>query len=152
MMSKGISSELRGKFDHKLDPKNRVSIPSEWRLGDECPVYLLEAKKEGKSIVKVLSPEKFKRWVDEIEARDMSMAQKDLIIGKLHADCVGATINAQGKLLIPKRMCEGIGLNTDVKLVGRGAYFELWEPSNFAAAEQLELEKLMELNSELGIF
>ena len=151
-MSNGLSSELCGKYDHKLDPKNRVAIPSEWRCGDECPVVLLESSKEGYPMVKVTSPEQFRAWVDEIRNSDRPMGAKNRYVGRMYAECLHGVINAQGKLLVPKKMCTRLELDADIKLVARGNFFELWKPESFTLADQIELATLEEMNEVFDVF
>lgn len=151
-MVQGISSELRSKYDHKLDAKNRIAIPSEWRPSEGCCLLLLESKRQGHPMIKALTHDKFKELVETINATDYTPAQKDMLVGKLHSDCLETAINGQGKMLVPKRMLERIGFSSDVKLVGRGGYFEIWRPELYDEVEQLEAAKLEELNAELGIF
>lgn len=147
------SSEYRGKFDHKMDPKNRVAVPVEFRPGEGEKLYLLESHREGRAVIKALTTTRVRSMENSVRDRaDLTPAHKDLIIGKLNADCVAVQINPQGKLLVPKKICEYAQLKGDVKLVGRGDYFEIWNPKGFAEAEQLELAKLAEINAELGFF
>lgn len=151
-MAQGLSSELRSKYDHKLDAKNRIAIPSEWRPSEGCCLLLLESQREGRPMIKALTYEKFDELVETINATDYTPAQKDMLIGKLHSDCVETAINAQGKMLVPKRMIDRAGFRSDVKLVGRGRYFELWKPELYDEVRRLEEEKLQALNENLGIF
>ncbi len=151
-MSKGISSELRSKFIHKLDPKNRVAIPSEWDPSEGCPLLLLEAKKEGLRMIKALTHEKFDEYVEMVRTSDKTPAAKESMIGRLYADCVETAISVQGKMLIPKKMCEQANLSGEVRLVGRGSYFEIWKPEVFEEFERLEAARLEEVNADFGIF
>lgn len=152
-MGEGISSELRSKYDHKLDAKNRIAVPSEWRTGDSGGVLLLlESTREGKPMIKALTHGKFREYIETIRSSIYTPAQKDLLIGKLHAECVETAVNSQGKMLIPKQMCERGRFHGDVKLVGRGGYFEIWKPELYDEVDRLEAAKLEELNINLGIF
>ena len=119
-----VSDNLFGAYTHKLDPKNRIAIPTEWRP-------LIEKIKS---------------------APGYSEAQIDLFIGKLYANCVEAIINAQGKLLIPKPMCEHAQLSSAVRLAGRGGYFELWEPSAYEEVALRENASISDINQSFGIF
>lgn len=66
--------------------------------------------------VKAYTREKFQQLIDKIEATPgYTEAQIDLFIGRLYANCVEAIINAQGKLLIPKQMCEHAQLSSSVR-------------------------------------
>ncbi len=151
-MLKGISSELRSKFIHKLDPKNRVAIPSEWEPGEGCPLLLLEAKKEGLKMIKALTHAKFDEYVAMVRSSDKTPAIKEMVIGRLYAECVETVISAQGKMLIPKKMCEQANLSGEVRLVGRGSYFEIWRPDVYDEFECLEKARLEEFSAEFGIF
>ena len=151
-MVEGISSELRSKYDHKLDAKNRIAVPSEWRCGDGGVLLLLESSREGKPMIKALTHGKFCEYIAIIRESSYTPAQKDMLIGKLHAECVETAVNGQGKMLIPKKMCDRGGLGSDVRLVGRGGYFEVWKPELYDEVELLEAAKLEELNINLGIF
>ncbi|MEG2248292.1 MAG: hypothetical protein RSB88_05210 [Akkermansia sp.] len=152
VMLNGISSELRSKYDHKLDAKNRIAVPSEWRPSEGCCLLLLKSSRKLLPMIKALTHEKFQEYIETIHSMSYNPAQKDMLIGKLHSDCVETTVNAQGKMLIPKKMCELSKLGTDVKLVGRGGYFEIWKPELYDEVELLEAAELEELNAELGIF
>ncbi len=66
--------------------------------------------------------------------------------------CREATLNDQGKLLVPKDLSEkaGITADSDVMLAGRGIHFEIWSKTNFDKV--LEIETAEDDDDELGIF
>ena len=100
-----VSDNLFGAYTHKLDPKNRIAIPAEWRPTEGCALLLLSGRRLELPTVKAYTREKFQQLIDKIEATPgYTEAQIDLFIGRLYANCVEAIINAQGKLLIPKQM------------------------------------------------
>lgn len=149
--------ELYGQFDHKLDPKNRIAIPSEWRTADEYPVILLESTDQGFPIVKAFSPEVFRANVDKIRTKAAQMphvttADIDRFVGRMYAEALAGTVNAQGKLLIPKKLGVKLELEGVARLVGRGTHFEIWKPEAFDAAKASELAALASLNLEFGVF
>ena len=130
-----VSDNLFGAYTHKLDPKNRIAIPAEWR-----------------PTVKAYTREKFQQLIDKIEATPgYTEAQIDLFIGRLYANCVEAIINAQGKLLIPKQMCEHAQLSSSVRLAARRGYFELWEPSLYEEVSRRENANISDINQSYGI-
>ncbi|MCD8061066.1 MULTISPECIES: hypothetical protein [unclassified Akkermansia] len=103
--------------------------------------------------MKVYTRDKFLQLIEKIKsAPGYSEAQIDLFIGKLYANCVEAIINAQGKLLIPKPMCEHAQLSSAVRLAGRGGYFELWEPSAYEEVALRENASISDINQSFGIF
>ena len=79
------------------------------------------------------------------------MCIRDRFIGRLYANCVEAIINAQGKLLIPKQMCEHAQLSSSVRLAARRGYFELWEPSLYEEVSRRENANISDINQSYGI-
>lgn len=148
-----VSDNLFGAYTHKLDPKNRIAIPGEWRPSEGCSLLLLSGRRLELPTVKVYTREKFLQLIDKIRSvPEYNEAQIDLFIGKLYANCVEAVINAQGKLLIPKQMCEHAKLLSSVKLAGRGGYFELWEPIAYEEVSLRETASISDINQSFGIF
>ena len=148
-----VSDNLFGAYTHKLDPKNRIAIPTEWRPSEGCALLLLSGRRLDLPTVKVYTRDKFLQLIEKIKsAPGYSEAQIDLFIGKLYANCVEAIINAQGKLLIPKPMCEHAQLSSAVRLAGRGGYFELWEPSTYEEVALRENTSISDINQSFGIF
>lgn len=103
-------------------------------------------------VVKVLSQDAYNEKVTLIQNSDKTPAEKGKLLGKLAMRCREATLNEQGKLLVPKDLSEkaGITADSDVVLVGRGIYFEIWSNANFDT--MLELETSEEIDDDLGIF
>ena len=136
-----VSDNLFGAYTHKLDPKNRIAIPTEWRPSEGCALLLLSGRRLDLPTVKVYTRDKFLQLIEKIKsAPGYSEAQIDLFI------------NAQGKLLIPKPMCEHAQLSSAVRLAGRGGYFELWEPSTYEEVALRENASISDINQSFGIF
>lgn len=147
---------LEGVFEHKLDPKCRVSVPSDWRiLAGSGVLRLLRAKNYELPVLKVLTEAEFAMILEEIDDRDeWTHAQRRAVRGKLFSDCQKAKLNPQGKLLIPKALCRHPNLDPDgqVTLVGRGTYFEITSPDIYEEMRVREEAQIAELNVDMDIF
>jgi len=145
----------RGIIEHKLDAKGRVSVPVTWRPEAGVSVFLLRASAYGQPTLRVLSEEAFSKKLQQIEdAETLTPRQRDNATGMMYANSVEASVNDQGKLLIPKAWAEEreLSLPGAVTLVGRGNYFEMLSPANaetMLASEKAENE---ELNQMLNLF
>jgi len=117
----------KGFKPFKMDPKFRVSIPTAWRPEAGAVLFLLFAKENDMPVVKVLSQEAYDQKVSLIEGSDKTPAEKGKMLGKLAMLCREASLNEQGKLLVPKDLSEkaGIAAEGDVVLAGRGIHFEI---------------------------
>ena len=142
----------KGFKPFKMDPKFRVSIPTAWRPEAGASLFLLFSKEHGMPVVKVLSQEAYDQKVTLVENSDLTPAEKGKKLGKLAMLCREASLNEQGKLLVPKDLSElaGIAAESDVILAGRGIHFEIWSKANFDT--KLALEMAEEEEDDLGIF
>ena len=134
-----VSDNLFGAYTHKLDPKNRIAIPAEWRPTEGCALLLLSGRRLELPTVKAYTREKFQQLIDKIEATPgYTEAQID-------------DMYAKGKLLIPKQMCEHAQLSSSVRLAARRGYFELWEPSLYEEVSRRENANISDINQSYGI-
>lgn len=62
-----VSDNLFGAYTHKLDPKNRIAIPAEWRPSEGCALLLLSGRRLDLPTVKAYTREKFQQLIDKIE-------------------------------------------------------------------------------------
>ena len=72
-------------------------------------------------------------------------------LGRLAMLCRVASVNEQGKLLVPKELSEaaGISAESEVVLAGRDLHFEVWSKHNHARV--LEIEMTPDAEDDLGI-
>jgi DNA-binding transcriptional regulator/RsmH inhibitor MraZ len=144
--------DYKGFKPFKMDPKFRVSVPVAWRPEAGASLFLLFSKEHDMPVVKVLSQEAYDEKVELIKGSDKTPAEKGKMLGKLAMLCREASLNDQGKLLVPKDLSEkaGIAADSDVMLAGRGIHFEIWSKTNFDKV--LEIETSQEEDDDLGIF
>jgi DNA-binding transcriptional regulator/RsmH inhibitor MraZ len=142
----------KGFHPYKMDSKYRVAVVSAWRPEPGVPLFLLFSNTDGVPMVKVLTREAYRAKVDLILNSGKPPKEQGRLLGKLAMLCREATLNEQGKLLIPKDLSEQAGITADaeVYLVGRGIHFEVWSKTNFAPylAEAVEED----VDDDLGIF
>ena len=140
-----------GYLAYKMDPKYRVSIPTAWRPAAGQTLFLLSSKTHDMDMIKVLSQAAYDRRVEIIQTSDLSQARKTALLGSLSMLSREASVNDQGKLLVPKELSEGAGIAADseVMLAGRGMHFEVWNKE--AHAKALAIERAQAGADELGI-
>jgi DNA-binding transcriptional regulator/RsmH inhibitor MraZ len=146
------TQRYKGFKPFKMDPKYRVSIPTGWRPEPGASLFMMYASQNDMPFVKVLSQEAYDEKVALIQNSEKTPAEKGRMLGKLAMFSREASLNDQGKLLVPKDLSEraGIAADSEVMLAGRGIHFEIWSPSNFEI--KLGLEMAQEEDDDLGIF
>lgn len=146
------SQRYKGFKPFKMDPKYRVSIPTGWRPEPGASLFMMYASQHDMPFVKVLSQEAYDEKVALIQNSEKTPAEKGRMLGKLAMFSREASLNDQGKLLVPKDLSEraGIAAESEVMLAGRGIHFEIWSIANFEV--KLGLEMAQEEDDDLGIF
>ena len=141
-----------GFHPYKIDPKFRVSIQASWRHEPGEAFYLLIAKDLGFPLVRVLTKAAYQHKVDTINNSDKTPAEKNRLLAKLALFSRQATVNEQGKLLVPKDLSEQAGISPDSEVVmaGRGMAFEIWSRPIFD--EYFEKLTAEDAEDDLGIF
>lgn len=140
-----------GYTPYKMDPKYRVSIPTAWRPASGEALYLMSSKTHDMPVVKVLSEKAYNLRKEIVKNSGRTDAQKMAKMGQLAMLCRVASVNDQGKLLIPKDLSEaaGIAAESEVVLAGRDLHFEVWSKANHARV--LEIEMTPDEDDDLGI-
>lgn len=136
------SKVLVGQVFHNLDPKRRLTIPSEWRsdLGDTGFVYVMS--------------DPFEKCLDlipqaEMEARLEKLRQKALFdpaLGK-HLQVIGANseklaFDVQGRIRICDRLLRFANLTTTVAMVGAVRMIKLWDPAALSPEAEVDQASL----------
>ena len=121
-----------GSFQHQIDEKGRLSLPAQFRResGDEALV-LVHAFPESLT----LYPQSTWAKVEE-RLREMmrSSPQARAYVLRVTANAVEVTPDKQGRILVPQRMQDAVGIAGPTLVVGALDKIELWNPERFAEA------------------
>jgi MraZ protein len=145
---------FRGRFNHTIDPKGRLSVPARFRdvlaqYGGELVVV------PNDHCLEVHPLEEWQRI--EMKLREQSMFTPEVReISRLYVSrAKDATLDGAGRILLPPDSRQQAGLDKEVTLVGGGLpRFEVWDRSRFEQYErthQDRLPSLFERLSALGV-
>ena len=124
-------SGFLGSFRHQIDEKGRLSLPASFRRDAKEGVFVLvQVHPEALT----LYPEA--TWV-EVEARLREMlrlqpASRPYVL-RVTANASEVTQDKQGRILIPQRMLDAVGIEGTALLVGVIDRVEIWDPGRFEA-------------------
>ena len=142
---------FRGRFDHTLDNKGRVSIPAEFRMeiqrlgGDRAPILT-----RGKDHLLLYPAETFDAMEAELSSKssfdpDVQDLQRFLIGG-----CAQCPVDGQGRLTIPARFRDFADLAGKITLSGVLNKIEIWNHDRFEASQMLTLGRLPEISARVA--
>jgi MraZ protein len=145
---------FRGRFEHTIDEKGRLSIPSKFR-------ELLSARGENELVLtdfdSCLTAYPKDEWrVLEEKMKQLSMIQKDVrnFLRLFYSSATEVPLDPQGRILIPPQMRERARLDREVVLLGLLNKIEIWDKESwedFMARSADTFEEVVSKLVELGI-
>ncbi len=116
---------LFGGFDHKIDKKGRVFIPSAFReeLGESFIIcrYIL-ANKKCLCIYSKTQWEEFVKKIGTLPSTKSSAVKRFLYDGAFNVE-----FDAQGRILVPPVLREYANFGEEVHIVGMDTNLEIWD-------------------------
>jgi MraZ protein len=139
-----------GQFRHSIDEKNRVTIPSRWRRDKTEELILLpEANHQ---FLLVMSPKEFARTSSTAESNENVTARdRRIFLRQLHSRAQHASVDRQGRLVLPEELCRKISLKGEVALVGNGGRFEIWNLQRWRRAHEEETPTYQHVANVIGL-
>lgn len=118
-----------GSYTHSLDPKKRLTIPSEWRetVSDPSQLYVLPGLNE--RCLYVFPAHEMAQRLESIRSSSITDGKARLFSRLLGMSSGLMTWDAQGRIRIPDELLDYARLIDQVMLVGALKRFELWSPA-----------------------
>ena len=129
-----------GQFNHSIDEKNRLMIPRRMREEAGVKVFILKGFDGCISIYKAST---FESIVEKISTLSFNLKDSRDYIRNQLASAFEIDVDKQGRIQIPTQIMNKYGLSKEVKVIGVGDHFEVWNASKYA-----EYEKSVDENFE----
>ena len=142
---------LLGEYNHNLDTKGRVSVPSKFRedLGESFIVT--------KGLDNCLFAYSKKEWETfEIKLKSLPMTNTNArnFIRFFFSGATECEIDKLGRINIPLVLREYAGLKKDITIIGVSTRVEIWDKekwNNYTSPENMDVDEIASQMSELGI-
>lgn len=141
MSNSFVHGPFRGRFEIKLDPKGRLSLPPAYRqiLPSAHPeLVVTNSRYRGQSCLDVYSLtewEKLERRISKLSSLKPEVQAFNrfyLSGGQI------AALDAQNRILVPQSLRKFADLEAHVVLIGLGSKFEIWSADSWSSIyEQL---------------
>lgn len=132
---------------NRIDAKGRVSVPAHFRAilqrrGD-TELYALRAL--GLPALDVGGQDLLDRYEARIAQLDpLAQAAEDMSFF-CHGDGAFLKLDREGRLTVTEFLREHTGIATDIAFVGRGHFFQIWEPQRLQAYGAQARERLLQM-------
>ena len=135
---------------NKVDKKGRVSIPASFRpiLGDTRTLYTLMSV--DLPTVDAGGVELIERHEEQLQQMNPLSKEYELYSFVLHGDSDELKIDGEGRVLITDTIREQTGITDRAAFVGRGHFFQIWEPERFLAYREEARREVAEMRRALS--
>ena len=125
-----MAQVLMGTYEHTIDAKGRMAFPTKLReqLGGEFVITI-----DPSGCLYAYSNEEWALFTEKMKTLTGPAAKA--AIRKLYANAVSAEADAQGRVLIPRKLREYAGLEHDVTVIGNLNHAEIWDSARYAEQE-----------------
>ncbi len=113
---------LTGEYDHQIDAKNRIRIPSKLK-GKEEKLYF---SKGTNGCVFVFYEAAIKEKLEKLEEIKISDSEKQKGMRSFTKSLKLVEFDGQGRLVIPSELIDYAKIKKDVKICGAGSRIEVW--------------------------
>lgn len=134
-----------GKIDAKLDAKGRVFVPSVFRkvLSEEEKERIVVRMEADEKYLLVYPESVWNKQVMELQSKLNEWDPEDqMLLMQFVGDAEVLEFDAQGRVLLPKRLQMRLGLNSEVVFVGMVDKIALWGKEAY--------EERFAVNAKLG--
>ncbi|CAG0977433.1 Transcriptional regulator MraZ [Anaerolineales bacterium] len=116
-----------GQFQHNLDDKGRLMIPSRYRDLLEGGAFITQGFDK---CLMVMNESYFKQVYERIEAMNLADPTARLLRRLILSNAYPVEPDKVGRILVPQNLRAFLGIeNGELVVAGQGDYFEVWTPA-----------------------
>ncbi len=144
-----VSFMFMGEYNHTIDAKNRLIIPSKFReaLGEE---FVVTKGLDG--CLFVYDNDAWAEFEEKLKALPLTNKEARTFVRFFLAGAASVEVDKQGRILVPSVLKEFAGINKDVVLIGVASRIEIWSKERWEDESAYEdMESIAEHMSELGL-
>ena len=140
---------FHGTFEHSLDAKNRLTVPSKFRSTLAGKVFLV---KGGEPCLSVYPEETYTRMATSALAGLNPLSAQARELSRLfYSNAMEIELDGAGRIMLPPRFMEHAGIGSrEVVVAGAGDCLELWDRSAWESYDRELSSRAPDLTASLG--
>jgi len=123
-----VDGPLSGTFEHALDPKRRITIPSVWREVMGSPAYLHVMADPHDPCLTIVPPAALQPRLQRLRQQPLFDEGMSEALRDLFADAEYLAVDVQGRIRIGDELLAFAQLDEAVLLRGIGVRIQIWSP------------------------
>ena len=139
---------FHGTFEHSLDAKNRLTVPSRFRATLAGKVFLVR----GPDPCISLYPEATYSELTQTALAGLNPFSTQVRELKrfFHSNATDTELDSAGRVMLTPRQLEHAGIDREVVITGAGDCLELWDRSTWEAYDRDLSQRAPDLTASLG--
>ncbi|MDF1620175.1 division/cell wall cluster transcriptional repressor MraZ [Defluviimonas nitratireducens] len=140
-----MARRFRGSETFKVDAKGRVSIPAsfrrvieacdpDWSTGSRANIVIVYGGPE-QNWLEVYTMEAIAEIDEQIDLMQRGSVEREEIEELMYGQSHEAQIDDDGRLVLPQKLREKIGLSKEAFFVSAGTSFKIWDPEAYEAEQ-----------------
>ena len=139
---------FHGTFEHTLDAKNRLTIPSKFRATLSGGVFLVRG---ADPCISVYPAQTYQAITDAAVANLNPLSPQARELKRFfHANATDTELDSAGRVMLTARHLEHAGIDREVVITGAGDCLELWARSAWEDYDRDLTARAPELTASLG--
>ena len=142
---------LLGEYNHNIDDKGRVSVPSKFR--DDLGTSFIVTKGLDNCLF-AYSKEEWTKFEDKLKTLPLTNPNARNFIRFFFSGATECEIDKLGRINIPQSLREYASLGKEVAIIGVSTRVEIWNRekwNNYTSEENMDLDEITAHMAELGI-
>jgi MraZ protein len=140
-----------GEFNHSMDPKGRISMPSKFR--DELGETFYITKGLDNCLF-VFPIEEWQLFEEKLKALPMTNKNARAFVRLFFSGASECAFDKQGRILIPQPLRDHAGIDREAVIIGTGTRVEIWSQNGwngYIDPENIDYNEIAEHMADLGI-
>ena len=127
---------FRGRYEHTIDPKGRLSIPSRYREELAARGITTLILSEGDHCVWAFPLDAWEQLEERLRLHPQLSPERRSVVRVMVASAKECPVDRAGRTLVPPELREFAGLKKDVMITGALEWFEIWSRERWADHRQ----------------
>ena len=144
------SGVLFGRHDFALDPKRRLTIPSEWRgVFSGGIVYVMPDRKE--KCLNLYPKAEMDAFLDQLRRKALLDPALNRVFAKIGAVSQQLSFDVQGRIRICDKLLQFADLTTTVAMVGSFRMVKLYAPEVLGPEDAVDIKEIDDVLTAAGL-
>ncbi len=127
---------FRGRYEHTIDPKGRLSIPARYREELVARSITMLVLTEGDLCVWAFPMDEWQKLEQQLLQHPQLSPERRSVVRVMVSSAKECPVDRAGRTLVPPELRDFAGLKRDVMIGGALDYFEIWSRDRWTEHRQ----------------